>query len=168
MEPRIEMLVEKKLVGQHQQMSLLANTTAELWRRFMLWLKAQPFASSEERYSLQIYPPGYFQAFRAEATFEKWAAVEETLLHDVAADLETLTLPGGLYAVFLHRGPASAGSTTFRYILLEWLPTSAYLLDDRPHFEVLGKNYKNEDPASEEEIWIPIKPKLSGLDDVGR
>ena len=27
------------------------------------------------------------------------------------------------------------------------------------HFEVLGKNYKNNDPNSEEEIWIPIMDK---------
>jgi AraC family transcriptional regulator len=32
-------------------------------------------------------------------------------------------------------------------------------LDDRPHFEVLGEKYKNNDPTSEKEIWIPILPK---------
>jgi len=32
-------------------------------------------------------------------------------------------------------------------------------LDDRPHFEVLGDKYKNADPDSEEEIWIPIRTK---------
>jgi AraC family transcriptional regulator len=39
------------------------------------------------------------------------------------------------------------------------LPNSAYALDDRAHFEVLGEKYKNNDPSSEEEIWIPIKVK---------
>jgi AraC family transcriptional regulator len=34
---------------------------------------------------------------------------------------------------------------------------SKYLLDNRPHFETLGEKYKNEDPSSEEEVWIPIK-----------
>jgi hypothetical protein len=29
-----------------------------------------------------------------------------------------------------------------------------------PHFEVLGDKYKNNDPSSEEEVWIPIKPKV--------
>jgi AraC family transcriptional regulator len=38
-----------------------------------------------------------------------------------------------------------------------WLPDSEYRLDVRPHFEVLGEKYKNDDPESEEEIWIPIK-----------
>jgi AraC family transcriptional regulator len=31
-------------------------------------------------------------------------------------------------------------------------------LDQRPHVEVMGEKYKNNDPDSEEEIWIPIKP----------
>ncbi|WP_339791455.1 GyrI-like domain-containing protein [uncultured Imperialibacter sp.] len=48
----------------------------------------------------------------------------------------------------------------FEYIFGTWLPASAYDLDDRPHFEVLGDNYKNNDPTSEEEIWIPIRPRM--------
>jgi AraC family transcriptional regulator len=35
------------------------------------------------------------------------------------------------------------------------LPGSEYFLDNRPHFEVLGDKYKNNDPTSEEEIWKP-------------
>jgi hypothetical protein len=33
MEPRIEMLTPKKLIGMRMEMSLLDNKTAELWRR---------------------------------------------------------------------------------------------------------------------------------------
>jgi AraC family transcriptional regulator len=29
----------------------------------------------------------------------------------------------------------------------------------RPHMELLGEKYRNNDPHSEEEIWIPIEPK---------
>jgi AraC family transcriptional regulator len=73
--------------------------------------------------------------------------------------MEPFTLKGGLYAVFLYKGAASAGSATFQYILGTWIPGSEYDLDDRPHFEILGEKYKNEDPSSEEELWIPIRPK---------
>jgi AraC family transcriptional regulator len=73
--------------------------------------------------------------------------------------MEKLELPGGLYAVFSYRGKASDASDTFKYIYYEWLPTSEYFLDDRPHFEILGEKYKNEHPDSEEEIWIPVKSK---------
>jgi AraC family transcriptional regulator len=33
------------------------------------------------------------------------------------------------------------------------------LLDNKPHFEIMGDQYKNEDPDSEEELWIPIKKR---------
>ena len=122
-------------------------------------LKARPFGESAERYSVQLYKPGYFEAFNPATIFEKWATVAVASPADTPADLETLVLPGGLYAVFKHLGSASAGPTIFRYIMESWLPTSGYALDERPHFEVLGEKYRPADPASEEEIWIPIKPR---------
>ena len=89
--------------------------------------------------------------------FEKWAAVEVAAFDDVPEGLETFTLGGGRYAVFDYKG-ASTDSRIFVYIFTEWLPASGYALDDRPHFEILGDRYRNADPESEEEIWIPIKP----------
>jgi AraC family transcriptional regulator len=163
MQPQIVLATEKHLVGQRRLMSLLANTTAELWRGFMQRCKAQPFPSGSARYSVQRYDPAYFRVFHPEATFEKWAAVEVAPTSAPPADLEVLVLPGGLYAVFQYRGPASGGPGVFRYIMQEWLPASAYVLDERPHFEVLGEKYQNEGPHSEEEIWIPIKLKLPTL-----
>jgi AraC family transcriptional regulator len=73
--------------------------------------------------------------------------------------METFTLTSGLYAVFQYKGTANEAAGTFQYILGTWLPNSEYTLDSRPHFEILGEKYKNNDPDSEEEIWIPIKPK---------
>jgi AraC family transcriptional regulator len=67
--------------------------------------------------------------------------------------METFSLEGGLYAVFHYKGSALESAPFFQNIFAEWLPD----LDNRPHFEVLGKKYKNNDPNSEETIWIPIK-----------
>jgi AraC family transcriptional regulator len=89
--------------------------------------------------------------------FEKWAAAEVTDFGHVPEGMETFELQGGLYAVFLHRGPASTGEKTFRYIIEEWLPKSDYVSDIRPHFEIIGIKYKNESIDSEEEIFIPVK-----------
>ena len=72
--------------------------------------------------------------------------------------MESLTLPSGLYAVFHYKG-LSSDPSIFQYIFATWLPQSDYILDDRPHFEVLGEKYKNDDPDSEEDIYIPVKPK---------
>jgi AraC family transcriptional regulator len=159
MTPRIETLTEKKLVGKRITMSLSNNKTAALWKSFMINRKEIHNTRGTELYSMQRYPVQYFQAFNPNTEFEKWAAIEVADFNATPAEMETTTLPGGLYAVFLHQGPASTGAQTFQYIFQQWLPLSAYILDERPHFELLDHRYKNEDPGSEEEIWIPIRAK---------
>ena len=73
-------------------------------------------------------------------------------------ELNTLLLESGLYAVFDYKG-SSSDTSIYEYIFFNWLPNSKYKVDNRPHFEILGNKYKNNDPNSEEEIWIPIKEK---------
>jgi AraC family transcriptional regulator len=161
MKPRIVLLHQKKLVGKRMKMSLIENQTANLWRSFMPHRKEIKNTVTSDLYSLQIFDPDFnFQHFNPESVFEKWAAVEVSNFNDLPDEMETLILQGGLYAVFLHVGAASTGPATFRKIFGSWLPSSPYLIDNRPHFEILGAKYKNDDPASEEEIWIPIKPRL--------
>jgi AraC family transcriptional regulator len=110
--------------------------------------------------SMQVFPADFdFMKFDIDKPFEKWAAVVVSEDVEPPADLYRFTLEAGTYAVFLHKGPASTGEKTFRFIFEEWLPSSGFVIDQRPHFEVLGSKYKNEDPDSEEEIWIPIKNK---------
>lgn len=138
--------------------SMTNNRTGLLWRSFMPKRNEIAGALSTDRYSLQVYPSGYFKRFDAEAEFEKWALVEVEDDAAVPDGMEAFHLPGGMYAVFHYTG-SSADTRIFNYIFSEWLPASDYVLDDRPHFEVLGEKYRNNDPASEEDIWIPIKPK---------
>ncbi|MDJ0755023.1 MAG: GyrI-like domain-containing protein [Ardenticatenaceae bacterium] len=159
MKPRIEHLVSKKLIGQKMTMSLVANKTGVLWRNFMPKRREIQNAIGRDLFSLQIYDPSYFANFDPHREFEKWAAVEVTDFDQVPPEMETMILPEGLYAVFMHQGPASTGQKTFETIFTSWLPNSEYTLDNRPHFELLGAKYKNEDPESEEEFWIPVKAK---------
>lgn len=158
-DPVIKTLPEKKLIGKRLTMSLSVNKTAQLWQSFMPRRKEIKNNIGTALYSLQTYDPEYFINFNPDNEFEKWAAIEVTDFDIVPYDMESFTLMGGLYAVFLHKGAASTGPRTFQYIFGTWLPQSEYALDNRPHFEILGDKYKNEDPDSEEEIWIPIKPK---------
>jgi AraC family transcriptional regulator len=158
MTPRIDTLREKKLIGAHLEMSLAADRTRELWQQFMPRIKEIENRTSGDKISLQIYrEPLKMGDFTHK--FEKWAAVEVANFDSVPEGLETLMLPGGVYAVFDYKG-SSGDPQIFRYIFTEWLPRSAYALDDRPHFEVLGEKYRNNDPESEEEIWIPVKLSL--------
>ena len=77
----------------------------------------------------------------------------------VPYEMETITSPKGLYVVFVHKGATSEGPKTYQYIFIVWLPNSDFQLDNRPHFAIMVEKYKSEDPDSEEELWIPIKPK---------
>jgi AraC family transcriptional regulator len=159
MEHRIDRINEKKLVGKRLQMSFANNLTFELWKSFMPHLKYIKNRTGKELYSLQIFAPGFFNHFDPHALFEKWALAEVSDFDTVPPEMETFSLKGGLNAVFLYKGDASGAASSFEYILRTWLPHSEYTLDNRPHFEILGEKYKNNDPGSEEEIWIPIKPK---------
>lgn len=156
MNPRIEILPEKKLIGQRLQMTLVNNKTQELWHSFMPKRREIQNTISTDLYAVQIYEPTYFEAFNPNAIFEKWATIEVTDFDCIPSTMESLTLTGGLYAVFEHKGQSTG---IFEYIFREWIPNSKYDLDQRPHFELLGAKYKKEDPNSEEEIWIPIKEK---------
>ena len=156
MNPRILQIEEKKLAGKNMVMSLVENKTGELWKSFMQLRKKVKNNIGNDLYSLQVYDPLYFENFNPAATFEKWATIEVSNLDNLPENFETFVLPAGLYAVFQHRGMST---DIFKTIFTEWLPNSEFLLDTRPHFEILGEKYKNGDPDSEEEIWFPIKPK---------
>ena len=159
MQPRIKVLEETRFVGKRIYMSLAQNKTKLLWQSFIPELKDVKNRSSKDLYSIEVYDPDYFKQFSPSTEFEKWAAVIVTDFDDVPDAMETLIAPAGLYAIFVYRGAASEGAQFFQRIFGAWLPASEYALDTRPHFAVMGDKYKNDDPNSEEEIWIPIKPK---------
>src|SRR5690349_3076197 len=157
MEPRIETLSEKRLIGNRMKMSLADNKTGELWRGFMPRRREIRNNLTSDMISMQVYDRPV-QPGDLKQEFEKWATVEVADFDTVPAGMETFLLTGGLYAVFDYKG-SSTDPQIFRHIFGVWLPASNYELDHRPHFEILGEKYKNADPNSEEEIWIPIKLK---------
>jgi AraC family transcriptional regulator len=160
MKPGIEILPEKKLVGKKMRMTMSHNKTGELWRSFLLGRKEIINNLTNDLFSVQVYDIKMrFVPFDPNKPFDKWAAMEVSDYSSIPEGMEAFTLPNGLYAVFDYKGAASSGADTFRYIFETWVPASGYSIDDRPHFEILGEKYKNEDPDSEEEIWVPVKPE---------
>ena len=155
----MEPLTERKLIGQRLIMSLDDNQTFKLWKAFMPGRNEINNKLTNELFSMQVYPHSFDFSFAdLKAEFEKWAAVEVANFENVPNKMEAFILAGGLYAVFDYKG-LNSDTGIFKYIFGTWLENSKYLLDDRPHFEILGDKYKNDDPGSEEEIWIPIRPK---------
>lgn len=160
MEPRIEFIPEKKLIGQRLSMTLANNNTRTLWQRFMPRQKEIRNNISTELISMQVYDQAFdYETFTPEVLFEKWATMEVTDFDNVPEGMETFILPAGAYAVFHYKGAPGAFAPTFHYIFGTWLPASGYVIDKRPHFEVLGEKYRNDSPDSEEEIWIPVRLK---------
>jgi len=158
MTPRIETTNEKKLVGNRLTMSFANYKVGELWQSFLPRKKEISNNISDDLISMVIYKPTHFADFKPTNEFERWATVEVADFDNVPTEMDTFVLPSGLYAAFDYKG-SSVDNSIFQYILGTWLPSSDYVLDDRPHFEILGDKYKNNDPTSEEEIWIPIKQK---------
>lgn len=156
--PRIEQLNEKKLIGHRITMSLVNNKTGQLWKKFSPRIKEVSNRVSEDKISMQVYPPLYYEQFLPNNEFEKWATVEVLNFEKIPSNMESFVLKAGLYVVFDYKG-SSTDTSIFQYIFSEWIPNSPYIVDDRPHFEVLGINYKNNTQNSEEEIWIPIKER---------
>jgi AraC family transcriptional regulator len=158
MKPRIEISNEKKLIGKRLTMSFADHKIGELWRSFNPKRKEITNNLTNDLISLVVYKQNHFVNFKPTNEFERWATVEVADFDKVPTQMETFVLPRGLYAAFDYKG-LSTDNSIFQYIFDTWLPSSQYVLDDRPHFEVLGDKYKNNDPTSEEEIWIPIRPK---------
>lgn len=156
---RTEVIRDIKLVGKSIETTLAENKTGMLWGSFMPRRREISNTLNNELYSVEIFDPAIpMDQFTPHTKFVKWAAVPVQDFDGIPEGLSTLTIPGGLYAVFLFKGRSSEFAKTFQYIFQTWLPSSTYQLDTRPQFEVMGEKYKNDHPESEEEIWIPVKP----------
>jgi AraC family transcriptional regulator len=142
-------------------MTLSDNKTGDLWKNFMRQRNKITNNLTSEMISMQLYDQSIdFEKFNQDTSFEKWSAIEVPYFQTVPDGMETFILISGLYAVFVHKGPASSGDKTFKFIFETWLPDSGYTIDNRPHFEILGDKYKHENHDSEEEVWIPVKLKV--------
>ncbi len=127
------------------------NHIVALWKQFMPRKNEITNSINNDLIALQDYEdPNDLQR-----PFDIWACVEVSDFETTPKDMLSYTIPKGLYAVFLHKG-MNAGAT-YQQIMAEWLPTSGYTIDNRPHFQVMGTKYKNGSPDSEEDFYVPVR-----------
>ena len=155
--PTIKTFPTTKFIGKNLSFTYADYRAFELWSSFMPRHKEIRNAIGTDLFNVQINPENF--DFQPNTPFVKWAAVEVSGLEEIPNDMEALEIQEGLYAVFNYKGDQQGAATFFNSIYTEWLPNSDYELDNRPQFEILGEKYKNNDPNSEEEIWIPVKLK---------
>ena len=139
-------------------MTFATDSTFQLWQSFMPRRVEIADRLGDVLFSMQIFSESVnYSSFTPETEFEKWAAVEVKEQTQVPAGMESHCLVGGLYAVFMHLGPASKFRKTLDDFYVDWLPESEYDTDNREHFEILQPGYRPDDPNAEEEVWIPVK-----------
>jgi len=122
LQPRITKLQPKTLAGKQLRISIVNNQTGLLWQSFMQQ-RNQLSAVNNLLYSLQVYDADYFSAFNPANEFTKWALAEVNDSTDFPEGFENFHLPGGLYAVFDHKGK---GTEIFQHIFTERLRQSVY------------------------------------------
>lgn len=160
MKPRIIEFTEKKIIGCKQMMNYATYNPVPLWQSFIPLKKEIKNTVSSDVFSLQQFPKGFWDQFNPLTHFEKWAAVEVSNFDTIPVSMYSLVIPSGCYVVFDYKGDGSDAPAFFEAIFSSWIPNSEYVVDNRPHFEILGDKYRKGDPNSEEEIWIPIRLKL--------
>ncbi|MFM2213662.1 MAG: hypothetical protein RL427_925 [Bacteroidota bacterium] len=159
MVPIIKSHPQLALIGLSQTMSFAHDLSVAMWQRFMPHRHEITSRLGEDLYSIQIYPEGF--DFGMHTPFTKWATVPVKDNHLVPEGMEALEIPEGLYAIFTYQGIPANAASFFQSIFMEWLPASDFIVDNRPHFEILGRLYKHNNPTSEETVWIPVKPKVA-------
>ncbi|HAA13553.1 MAG TPA: GyrI-like domain-containing protein [Cytophagales bacterium] len=157
MTPDILTIEPITLVGLSVQTTVVGHEdTRNLWQSFGPQRRGVPNKLGPEAYSVSIFPsPGIPMP---QSPVEKWATVPVSSTDAIPEGLKPLTLPAGLYAHFVYRGPVSTFGATLQQFYGQWLPTSGYTLDHRPFFEILGEKYLGPmNPDSEEDIYIPVR-----------
>ena len=150
---RIAIIEPKKLIGFSITTSFQDDKTQIVWRKFMMRRNEIVNQTSNQLFSLQIYP----ENFTANQTFRKYALAEVSDFNNIPNDFETFELASGKYLVFNYKGKAENGPEIFGYIFQKFIPENQFEVDNRPHFEIFDDTYNPLDENAQEEIWIPIK-----------
>jgi len=87
--------------------------------------------------------------------FRYYTAVVVDSGERVTDDAVQLSLPGGRYARYALRGPASLIAPAFGSMQRDWLPRSGFALDDRPMLERYFEPCGGDEPVTE--LLIPIR-----------
>ncbi len=159
MKPRIINSEAILIVGLKADLTFLTNAkgTGDLARQFMPKRNQILNRVSTEKFSIQIYQDFNYNKMSPKTIYQKWVGIEVSSFENIPKGLEVLTIKAGKYAVFNYQGKPEGFLQAWQYVHTNWLPTSEYKLDNRPHFEKLPEDYHPLNTLVEEEIWVPIK-----------
>lgn len=158
---QIQEIEAKRLIGISGKGSISNDITLQVFKDFMPRKREIEGVKNSLTYSVQLFDTDLNRnPINPNTTFTRIAAVEVSEDSVAPQGMEVFEIPAGLYLTFTHKGTLDRFIQNLQFIYEKWIPDSAYEVDQRPHFEVLGSKYLGLDnPNSEEDIWIPIRLK---------
>lgn len=150
----------RHFLGAHISTNFIKNETAIVWQKLMPQLKSIQHRLSNKLYAIDQYPSDFnIATFKPEITYTKMACVEITGAIE-QNELQVLSVPNSLFAVFTYTGTAANAGKAFHFIFTEWENNSNYCIDfSRPIICEMEANYNPTNEKETELIWIPIKTK---------
>lgn len=140
------MVVGMKIVSEP-----MAEDISELWTKFIARMDELESVAVPEC-SLGICTP------LDDGKIEYMAACVVKDDSTIPAGMEVKLLPEQDVAVFTHVGSLENLADTYDYIYNQWLPDSDYEIASEPEIEWYDSRFKYDDPKSQMDIHIPIKP----------
>jgi AraC family transcriptional regulator len=161
--PRIEEKTSFPIVGLHTRFihALSPDTTAmeklgPLWRSLLDRVREIPDQAGGPLVAFIYGEEESRRSHPHELHYVAGAPVRSVA--DLPEGMVSREVPGGLYAVFTHRGKLDALFATIEAIYREWLPASAYEHAGRADVETYGDRFDPDSDDSEMEYWISIRP----------
>ncbi|MBO3116949.1 GyrI-like domain-containing protein [Winogradskyella sp. DF17] len=151
MNPSVLDVSEKVLIGMSDTILMSeSHKIGQLWQKFMPNKHLIKNTINNHHFAVQVY--------NSENTMDKpfqiWATIEVSEANTIPAEMDVVTIPNGLYAKFTLRGMEIG--RLYQDIMTTWLPSSGYIIDNRPHFQIMDERYKNNSTSSEEDVYVPI------------
>lgn len=143
---------QRMCYGLSAEMTLSEDRTRALWMQMMP--KVLGCEDLKVVYSLQEYPAHFFDSHQADLKFRKWALVESHCFAEIPEGFEAYIIPAGKYARF-YLEDRRKGVVFYSQVFTEFLPQAGLQLRSAPHFEILPKNWL-QDQGLGEWILIPV------------
>ncbi len=156
MEPRIVKLDKLTLIGRPYFGDAEGNKFAQAWDRFFPFAKEiTPRVNENAWYGVEMYGP----EFEKDHQWMYFPSTEVGSLDAIPEALFAKVLPAATYAVFTVKGGIPKISETFMYAYGSWIPASPYEVAHPYDFEYYDERFKDDDPDTELDLYIPIRPK---------
>lgn len=160
MKPKIKQVEEFTVVGMEKTVTLKTNyLITELWGEFGPRIGEIKNRIGSEHFEVcKPLEEGKKERFTEDSEFTEVASVKVSRVEDLPEGMTSVTVPGGKYAVFTHKGKSMEIKNTYEYIWGKWIPSTDVEVDLRYDFELYDERFLGpENPDSEMEIYIPIK-----------